>query len=102
MYEMSVIWTVGFLLMSVSCAINPLILGIKELSSYEAIMMNWVLPASLGMVTLILQNCWLDRAIRNVTDERTPIVSPQSIPGSYSSLMHEASAIATATPASAV
>jgi hypothetical protein len=89
MWELTAIWTIGFLLMSISCAINPM-RGIRNFTSAEAVMMNWALPAAFGVLTVIAQNCWTNRTRQSSTSERTPIVPPAAIPGSYESMSQDA------------
>jgi hypothetical protein len=88
MWDLTVIWTIGFLLMSITCAILPA-LGINNVVSTEALTLNWVLPFMISVITVIFQNFWTARSKNSGVDERTPIVSPSAIPGSYESMTQD-------------
>jgi hypothetical protein len=57
MQELTLLWSVALLLMSVSCGVNPA-LGITELNSEEAIAVNWIIPIVLMLLTCAI-HWWL-------------------------------------------
>jgi hypothetical protein len=61
MRELTIIWAVALVLMSVSCGVNPA-LGITKQSTAEAIVVNWIIPIAIMAGAGFFQNWWTERA----------------------------------------